>query len=153
MDWVCGEKLADPKIIEEIEMIIGYQYPSEYKTVVLQNDGGSPEWMIFDTSKTKERVFNNLISFEDGTLDGALEYVLSSGKKQWAFSGLKWRYVPFGDDPFGNMLCFDRENDHVVFFDHETRKIEEVADSFTEFIDSLYDDGFEPFGNLEDLIP
>ena len=30
-------------------------------------------------------------------------------------------------------------NNHVVYIDHETAEVEEVADTFTEFINSLYE--------------
>ena len=43
----------------------------------------------------------------------------------------------FAGDPFGNLICFDKTNDHIVFIDHETLSIEPVADSFSEFIAGL----------------
>lgn len=144
MEWLFGKKLSDPMMIKAMEEKIGYQYPAEYKALVLENDGGIPTNMIYDTAETKERVFNNLLSFEKWPLNA-----VQSGVKKWDIEGLKWDYVPFARDPFGNMICFDRENDHVIFWDHETRRVEEVASSFTEFIDSLYDDGFEGFDEDE----
>ena len=33
----------------------------------------------------------------------------------------------------------ENNNNHIVYIDHETAEIEEVADTFTEFINSLYE--------------
>ncbi len=46
-------------------------------------------------------------------------------------------YIAFAADPFGNLICFDKSNDTIVFIDHETLRIESASASFTEFIDSL----------------
>ncbi len=140
MEWRWATPLSDVTIIEKVEKLIHYRYPEVYKKIVMQYNGAIPKAMIFDTTLTEERVFNNLISLEDGTLEGALDDVLAGEINQWSYDGLPWQYIPFGSDPFGNFICFDRETDHVVFFDHEFEDIEEVADSFTEFLDLLYDD-------------
>lgn len=53
---------------------------------------------------------------------------------------------PFGEDPFGNLLCFDySDNQSVVYWNHEMldnngHNTVFVAQSFTDFINSLYFD-------------
>ena len=55
----------------------------------------------------------------------------------WAENRELDNYVVFANEPFGNIICFDKTNDHIVFIDHETLSIEYVADSFSEFIAGL----------------
>lgn len=55
----------------------------------------------------------------------------------WAENGELDNYIVFACDPFGNIICFDKTNDHIVFIDHETLSMEPVADSFSKFIASL----------------
>ena len=40
-------------------------------------------------------------------------------------------------DAFGNLICFDKTNDKIVFIDHETHSAEEAANTFTKFIKNL----------------
>jgi len=96
--------------------------------------------MTYNTKETEGRVFNNLLSFEEEDIESVWKLLEQDNfsDKVWGIEGLDWRFIPFARDPFGNFICFDRTNDHIVFWDHETTAIEEVADSFTEFIDSLY---------------
>ena len=44
-----------------------------------------------------------------------------------------------GQYSFGDHICFDTTNNHIVFIDHETLETEELADTFSEFINSLYE--------------
>ena len=46
-------------------------------------------------------------------------------------------YIAFAADPFGNLICFDKADDSIVFIDRETLSIESVSASFTELVDSL----------------
>ena len=55
------------------------------------------------------------------------------------FEGFTGRYIPFAYSEGGNDICFDTSNNHIVYIDHETADIEEVADTFTGFINSLYE--------------
>ena len=47
--------------------------------------------------------------------------------------------LPIADDPFGNLICykFTGENGRIVFWDHETDEIDDVADSFSELLSKL----------------
>lgn len=52
-------------------------------------------------------------------------------------NGEMTNYIAFAKNQFGNLICFDKANDKIVFIDHETLNLENVSDGFTEFIDSL----------------
>ena len=55
----------------------------------------------------------------------------------WNPDGQMENYIAFAADPFGNLICFDKADDSIVFIDHETLSIESVSASFTELVDSL----------------
>ena len=64
----------------------------------------------------------------EGKTDFEIAYEKALGK-----SGREGQYS------FGDHICFDTTNNHIVFIDHETLETEELADTFSEFINSLYE--------------
>ena len=54
-------------------------------------------------------------------------------------SQYKGRIVPFALLEFGDSLCFDKNDNSIVYYDHETDTIEKVADNWDEFKDTLYE--------------
>ena len=142
MEWLVFKEIDSSKIhIKQFGERIKYCYPKSFVEIVMQYDGGSPESMNYNTTKTDGRVFNNLISF-DQEQQSSIWYMIednSKGEIEWNIDGLRWQYIPFAEDPFGNFICFDRNDDHIVFWDHETCEIEDVAVNFTKFVDSLYE--------------
>ena len=137
MEWLFVKKIQNIAVLDELVSITKYDYPAEFKTFVLQYNGATPEADTFDTVNTCERVFNRLLSLNKSDIETVWNCL--GDDASWLIDGLDWRYVPFANDPFGNFICFDRTNDHIVFWDHETGEIEEVADDFATFIDSLYE--------------
>ena len=136
MEWLFGEKLPDKTWIEQFEVRSDYHYPEQFIQIVLEHDGASPKNNVYDTELIKGRVFEYLLSFNEE--DDAPIWDYLGDEKEWDIDGLDWRYVPFAIDPFGNFICFDRTNDRVVFWNHETTEVEVVADDFSSFIDALY---------------
>ena len=136
MEWLFVKKIQDIALFDELVSITKYKYPKEFKTFVLQYNGATPEADVFDTVNTRGRVFNRLLSLNKSDIETVWNCL--GDDVSWSIDGLDWRYIPFANDPFGNFICFDRTNDHIVFWNHETSEVEEVADSFSEFIDSLY---------------
>ena len=64
MEWLVFKKIDSSKIqIKQFEKTIQYCYPKTFVEIVMQYDGGSPEFMSYNTTKTDGRVFNNLISY------------------------------------------------------------------------------------------
>jgi len=127
-------------VFEELERKMNYKYPKEFQSLVLKFNGATPEEDVFDTKTTTGRVFDCFLSLnkEKEEMEETIWDYLD-GDFSWSIEELDWRYIPFANDPFGNYICFDRTNDHIVFWDHETGEVEEVADTFTVFINSLYE--------------
>jgi hypothetical protein len=115
--------------------------PEDFKECVKHNNGANPELEIFRTKNGKrirKRVFNNLCSFNKENSGNIWRLNDWNGwMSDWNRNGEMENYISFAKDPFGNLICFDKTNNSVVWVDHETLNIEFVANSFTEFIASL----------------
>ncbi len=157
MKWNQVETLESESLIDEFEQLCGYKFPTSFRECVIKNNGGTPEYNVFDTEIEVERMFNFLFSFnkkEKGlTIWDALEAceihladAIMNEDDEWIADckTILERYVLFADTPFGDDIAFDRTDGSVVYISHETSEIEKIADSFEEFLDCLYtydDDG------------
>ncbi|QUG40138.1 SMI1/KNR4 family protein [Psychrobacillus sp. INOP01] len=130
--WVFTEEPLDEMKIGEVENSFGFILPDDYKQCIIENNGGFPEPNVFDCDDGRiEAVFNNLISFTNKDLNIKMFYEFSSQK-----------LIPFGKDPFGNLLCFDyrynEKSPKIVFYDCEETTKTSVCDSFTDLLERLY---------------
>lgn len=135
--WKYGNSDITIHDIKSVENKLKYKFPKEFIEISLKNDGGYPCPDTFFVN-SEDDVFNNLLSFKkddtNNLLDIYIEISDRIGRKD---------IIPFGEDPFGNFLCFDyRENNDmpkIVFYDHELEKdnIISVSESFNIFLDSL----------------
>ncbi len=141
MNWRSVKPLVSNDIIDEYEKTINYHFPDSFREFVKINNGGKPSHKVFNTKVVKERVFDNLLSFNKDDVDTIWHYNDWKGDMSdwYKFSnGEVENYIAFACDAFGNLICFDKRNDSVVWIDHETMNVEFVAKSFTEFIESLH---------------
>lgn len=132
MKWSFVLPLESESSIERYETLTKYMLPASFKECVRRFNGGYPSDECFDTDKAEERAMKSLLSFNQET-----------GENVWTMYRLNCkdygeRYIPFAIDNFGNLICFDRTDDSVVFLDDEVLEVEYVADSFDDFIDALY---------------
>ena len=132
IQWRYVELLEKSSSIEEFESVVNYKFSSSFKKCVSENNGGRPSVGTFDTSKTKEREIKSLFSFnkEDE------ENIWSMNK--WGCDKPNDLFVAFAIDDFGNLICFDVNDDSVIFWNHELDKTEFVAKNFDEFLGMLY---------------
>ena len=139
MNWSWVEPLESEELISEFETKENYHFPDDFILTIKKYNAGYPELQEFVSwqgKRKKKRVFSSLISLNK---DSKVNMWLTNRivHTVWSDNGEFDNYVVFADDPFGNKLCFDKTNDHIVFIDHETMKIEPIADSFSDFIASL----------------
>lgn len=141
MEWLFIKPLNSEELISEYEEKVCYRFPKDFKDCVKQNNSANPGLEVFISwygKRKKKRVLNNLFSFNKEDRSTIWHYNDWNGKqREWNEDGRMVKYVAFAKDPFGNLICFDKTNDSIVWIDHETLNIEFVADSFTEFINSL----------------
>lgn len=144
MEWEYIKPLSSAELIKEFEAYADYSFPEDFINCVILNNGGYPSLDVFDTDRTEERTIKSLLSFNkddretiwmmNERSEDAEDDELEDGMED-----LPERYVAFAIDDFGNLICFDKDNDNIVFYDHEEDETEYIADSFTEFLEKLYD--------------
>jgi cell wall assembly regulator SMI1 len=127
--WKYVKELTNKSAVDEFEKKNKVSFPTDLKNCIKANNGGRPDKNIFDSEKTKERVFKTLLSFNENDIETIYKYYPVIKKEMPSL-------VPFAIDSFGNFLCINENK--VVFFLHETDEIENVANSFSELLDKLY---------------
>jgi len=139
-EWVEWDKKDLPSAsredIERLEREIGFKIPEDYVEVVRLHPGRKP-------------LPGKHIADGSGSSLGELYHFhgqLDSGRLGWGDfinEGTDLSLLPFSRDGGGNFFAFDYGNDprnanpKVVFWDHETRKVTKLADSFRELLDQL----------------
>lgn len=152
LEWDFVEPLESENLIDEFEQLRGYKFPISFRNCVKINNSGYPSKNIFDTEIESERCIDSLFSFnhtgDDMTVWDVVEAYesninvakqLGDLEEATMLTNLFNRYVVFADTPFGDDIAFDKTDDSVVYIDHETLKVEKIADSFDAFLDCLYD--------------
>ena len=136
--WDDVEELTSDNLIEEFEQTFGYTFPADFKEIFPLINGGYPEHPIFDTSCEPERDISNFDSFNKDSDTSIWDSYGAWDETCEEFKGFTERYIPFAYSGGGDAICFDTKNDHIVYVDHELARVEYVADTFTEFLCSLY---------------
>lgn len=118
-------------LIKNVEEKINYSFPQDYASYIENSKPLRFEKNLFKTSKSEEKVLRYLYSFDENERN----YII---KFQSFDSQFKDKIVPFAELEFGDLLCFDRNNNNIVLYNHELDEIEIIANSFTEFLGKLY---------------
>lgn len=135
MEWKFKKNGLDNSEINLIEHKLSVKLPIDFVQLIKQYNGARPSLTSFDLENEKEKVFDSLIDFSSNSKNNVIEVY-----KWLKDSGVK-KSIPFGEDGFGNYICFEYQNSerpNVVFFNHETNEVKHIADSFNEFIEMLY---------------
>lgn len=128
MEWKKGTAVGDD-VIEKVEAKYNIILPTEYRNTVRMHNYAYPVPNIFDSEVSKEHVFNRLLSFDENDVENIFVFIPFLGESNGSL-------FPFGFDPFGNILCLEKEK--VVLWMHDTDKVEFVSNSFGEFLKGLY---------------
>lgn len=118
-------------LINEVEKMVNYSFPEDYKNYILNLSSLKLERNLFKSSNGVEKVLRCLLSYDEDSKNNIMKF-------QTIDSELNGSIVPFGLLEFGDLLCFDKENNTVVMYDHELDKINMLANDFTGFLDMLY---------------
>lgn len=142
--------------IEEIEKLVGLNFPEEYKEHLLQHNGGQCMPNIFSFTE-KGKITNSCVDWfltiYDGEYDNLKNYIdtYKSDDKR-----LPSHLLPIAHDPGGNLICISCGNDDsgsIYFWDHENEvdysvmgdkdytNLYLIAKNLHEFIDKLKEDG------------
>lgn len=126
------EKL-DSKILQyiiNVEKEINYTFVEDYKKYLLNNSMLKPEKNILGLSNGTEKLVRYFYSMDPNSKI----YIL---KFQSFDSKLKDKLVPFAELEFGDILCFERETNRIVIYNHEIDTFDIVADNWNNFIVKL----------------
>lgn len=133
MNWKYVKALKSANLIDEFETLVCYELSKEFKECVLQYNGGRPERKRFDTDANKGRELKSFLSFNKEDRETVWKI------HEWDKGELANKYFAIAIDNFGNLICFDMNDDNVVFLNHEDLSVEHIVKTFTEFLESLYE--------------
>ena len=136
MNWLHYKGISKD-IIESVEHRLQITLPDDYKQVVLKYEGGYPNPKHFKVDG-KVEIFNNLISLDKNEYNNIYEILEDLQNR------IGDQLIPFAEDGFGNLLCFDYSADKsIVFWNHEKnydefKEAAFVCSSFSSLIESLF---------------
>lgn len=133
MEWKYIKQLKSVDLIDKFEALTKYSFCDSFRRCVIEHNGGRPSKRAFDTDKTKERELKSFLSFNKEDRETVWKIF------DWNKEELSDKYIPFGIDNFGNLICFDASNDHIVFVNHEDMSVEIIANHFDGFMNALYE--------------
>lgn len=135
MEWISKpKKMKDPRWLTQFEKKENYRFPEAYRQMVLACDEGVPKLGYFDTETRRNCEVVVFLSF-DPEADCSIWVEGDYGEEEERMK----RYVGFSYEGCGDDICFDKQNDSVVYVDHETLEVEQIASSFEEFLNMLHD--------------
>lgn len=133
MNWNHVKPLESEDSISEFERKYKFTFPDDFKETVLKYNRGYPELDVYDTDKTQERTIKHLLSFNKSDRTSIWKII------EWNKEELDGKYIAIAIDSFGNLICFSIKDSSIIFIDLETLKTEMIANSFSEFLNKLYD--------------
>ena len=139
--WICENDEIELEAISKVEDTLGIKFPKDYIEIIIKNDGAYPKPNRFEANGSEE-VFNNLLSFDEEDCSNIID----------TYNDVKDRLIekiiPFAEDPFGNLICFDyRDNNQptIIFWEHEKAlnnkdlAVSYLCGSFSELLSMLYE--------------
>lgn len=144
--------------IKAFEKHIGHKLPSEYRSFLLEHNGGhpDPDAFSFDSGRGEEE--NIVLCFFPmrNVKLGNVDVIGLNGLRKWPVhcawddlqkdlvnlyeTELEHPLLPIGTDGSSNYFCIildGKQSGSVVFLDHETAEATLLADSFDAFLELL----------------
>lgn len=128
--WKYKIDVADTNVFAEIENERNISFPPELKNFILNANAATPSSYNFMVGNN-ERVLGAILSFNRNESDTDSVFTALSVIDDCDL-------IPFGIDPFGNYICYSLKDNTVVFWDHETSKVDSTGKKLDDFIESLY---------------
>jgi len=151
------EGSVDISIIDKYEEEICYKFPKAYKELISKHNALYPEDNIFSyfDEVTEEEEENAIVfyAFDNENLDPLYRDGIVGDFLYIDEDYFQKGVIPFGETGNGDFICFDYRDDlkeggnpkivlvhHDAFYDDDKYMISFLANSFEEFVDSLYED-------------
>lgn len=120
------EESALSEISNKYKVII----PDDLKKLLMVANAATPSKTKF-MLKVDEKILGAILSFNPNEKEAdSFENAMNIGFKK--------NIIPFGIDPFGNYICYNTDNNSIMFFDHEEDSLEEITSTLEEFLNKLY---------------
>lgn len=128
--WKFGSPVSD-EVVRAAESQLGVVFPSDYRTLVGQHNGGRPKPNAVEIPGRREAVMERLVRLDACAGDDVASAVaVLRGRGQG-------NLVPFASDPFGNLFCFQfarKVQSAVVFWEHETGSVSAICKTFSDLL-------------------
>lgn len=131
LTWKYVKPLNSDNAVENFESHNNLKLPEDFYACIKENNGGRPDKKVFDTEITKGRVIKSLLSFNKDDLETVYD-AMDTLKKE------NDNLVPLASDPGGNYICYNKKQQNIELWLHETNNTEKISDTFNAFLDSLY---------------
>ena len=118
--------------INDFEDKVSYKFDKLFIDFVKENNGGRPLKKTFNTDKSEGRRIKSFLSFNQEDIESIWKV------SEWNPQILEKGYVSIGISDSGDLICFAKDNNGVVYFDLDEEMPEKVADSFDAFLKALY---------------
>lgn len=131
VNFINTEKKIAPQEINQLEELVGLNFPKEYKQHLLNYNGGQciPNVFLFkeDGIETKSMI-DWFLAIYEGEYDNLKSYlnIFKIEEKR-----MPSHIVPIAHDPLGNLICISctpRDYGYIYFWDHEKEVDYNVSD-------------------------
>jgi cell wall assembly regulator SMI1 len=128
------------KEIRKFESKFGISIPEEFQAHLLEHNGGYPSPADFNTMDNTSNVHGGFYGLHKGP-----EYLRLDSNLKIFSERVPPSLLPIASDAFGNQICIGVSKDRfgkIFFWDHEIsgdEAVEEVAQTFREFLADLYE--------------
>lgn len=109
--------------------------PSDLVEYITKYNAGIVEPYTFDLENEKGKVFGGFLSFNYEKIKRE-ELVCKTIDLCGLYKDSKLIALPFGVDPFGNLLCL--KDNKIYFWNHEEDKFIYICETLTDFLNMLY---------------
>lgn len=133
IEWKYVKNNVKKSDFQQFESVSNFSLPESLYEIILSHNNGRPKPNQFDTEKYKGRIFDKLLSFNFDDKENVF-LVFDSFKNE-----LPKNLIAVAIDPFGNLICIDKEDEfRVAFWEHETGMIEVTKLTLPELFSALY---------------
>lgn len=118
------------EIIKKVSKQLNYDIPVDYQNFYLSQESLHIKPNMFKINNN-EKMISYLFSMDENSKT----YII---KFQSFDSQYEKQLIPFAELEFGDLLCFDRNSNEIIYYNHELDIIEKVADNWHQLEGNLY---------------
>lgn len=109
---------------------LGYNLPIDYCVYYAKQINLHIKPNLFKINDIEKKI-NSLLSMDSDSK----VFILNYQKIDSQYNG---KIVPFALLEFGDYLCFDKNNNNIVYYNHETDTVEPISKNWDDFYKILY---------------